>query len=124
MHSNTLLINRFGQGKIDVEYVIDYALSLQSASKVLFEKELYDLIHQSRCNEQDIILAAQNAAIKLTSSICVVARKGLFYANVMKILALPDKRSNLKFLLNLFKIGYQRRMGQNTDLSKWWYQDL
>lgn len=124
MSKYSMLMNRYAQGKISLATIVNIYVSLSSSEQTLFETELYDLIHQSRCTERDITTAAMNSRIKTRSTQCVIAEKGLFYANVVKICKLPDKDRSVKFLLELFKIGYLRRKAANTKPSKWWYQDI
>ena len=51
----------------------------------------------------------KNANIKPTLNCCVIARNGITYGNIKRTEKLKDVYSTKKFLLNLFKIGYQRR---------------
>jgi len=122
-----ILINKFGQGLVDIESLLHRVGSFDSLQKDKFFSDLLFLISQSRPSIADIEVAITASKLKPTFTPCVLLRKGVAYHNLKKIAELPQGELEKSFvlLLSLFKICYQRRFeSEKNDPHKWWYWDL
>lgn len=123
-----ILINQYGQNLISIESLLeDYKIS-DNDSKKMYLQHLLTLIIQSKCVNSDISQAIDNSHLKKTFTPCVLLEGGgIKYYNLKKIISLPDYELDKAcvLLLNLFKIGYNRRFQQErNNPNKWWYWDL
>lgn len=123
-----ILINKFGQGLINIEPLKTIFSELNFDEKRFFLKEIiYYFIQQSKAVNSDISKAIKQSLLKPTYTPCVMVRKGVDVSNLEKIVKLPEKELEkvLVLFLSIFKIAYQRRFlleKDNTD--KWWYLDM
>lgn len=123
-----ILINKYGQGLVDIEILIaDYA-SLDADGKNRYLTHLVMLIIQSKSVNTDIMPAIENSHLKKTYTPCVLLEKGgTQYCSLKKIIGLPTYEFDkvLILLLNLFRIAYYRRFQkERNNPDKWWYWDL
>lgn len=122
-----ILINKFGQGLVDIESLLDRFRSFDSSQKDKFFNDLLFLISQSKPSTADIEVSITASKLKPTFTPCVLLRKGVAYHNLKKITELPEGELEKSFvlLLSLFKVSYQRRFeSEKNDPHKWWYWDL
>lgn len=120
----TIEINQYGQSKRSFDDLMSFFNELDLVDRKSFYSVLFELIQQSKCKVSDIDEAISNAKIKPTLNCCVIARKGINFSNIKRTENLKDVYPTLKFLANLFKIGYKRRMSELNSDQKWWYCDL
>lgn len=119
----SIQFNQFAQSKRTFDEIVLFFEQLNPEEKKMFYCILFELIQQSKCTIADIDEAIHNANIKPTLTCCVIARKGINYSNIKRTENLSDILPTMKFLLNLFKIGYVRRRQEVASNQKWWYND-
>lgn len=123
-----ILINQYGQNLVLIEVLLGDYKMLASSDKRRYLLHLITLILQSKSEDLDIPQAIENSCLKKTYTPCVLLEKGgVKYHNLKRIIELPDYELEkvLILLLNLFKIGYNRRFQQErNNPDKWWYWDL
>lgn len=123
-----ILINQYGQNLVLIEVLVDGYKILAPSDRRIYLYHLITLIIQSKCEDLDISQAIENSCLKETLTPCVLLKKGgVKYYNLKKIVELPDYELEkaLILLLNLFKIGYNRRFQkEKNNPDKWWYWDL
>lgn len=123
-----ILINQYGQSLVLIEVLVDDYKMLTPCDKRRYLHHLVTLIIQSKPEELDIPQAIENSCFKKTLTPCVLLKRGgVKYHNLKKIVELPDYELEkvLILLLNLFKIGYNRRFQkEKNNPDKWWYWDL
>src|ERR1035437_4745850 len=127
MIEDEILINKYGQGLLSNELLINKFSSFDLDSKNTFLNKIIYLIMQSKAKDEDINPAISESNLKSTYTPCVILRMGVANSNLLKIISLPENELNKAFilLLNLFKIAYQRRFKEEKDNpNKWWYWDL
>lgn len=120
----TTRINQYAQNKQSFEEIMFFFEQLDSDDKRSFYCQLFEMIQQSKCLVSDIDDAIIRANIKPTLNCCVIARKGVYYSNIKRLENLKDVYPTMNFLLNLFKIGYDRRKLESSSVNKWWYNSL
>lgn len=122
-----ILVNKFGQGLVDYEVLLDKFQSFDLGARNKFLNDLLFLVLQSKPNDGDIGTAIRESGLKPTFTPCVLLQKGVAYHNLKKIAELPigEQEKVLKLFLSLFKVSYQRRFQlEKNDPHKWWYWDL
>lgn len=123
-----ILINQYGQNLVLIEALIEDYKTLDSDERKMYLLHLVSLIIQSKSDDSDISQAIENSHLEETFTPCVLLEKGgTKYYNLKKIVELPDSELEkaLILLLNLFKIGYNRRFQkEKNNPNKWWYWDL
>lgn len=123
-----ILINQYGQNLVLIGVLIDDYKMLPPSDRRTYLHHLITLIIQSKSEDLDIPQAIENSCLKKTFTPCILLEKGgVKYHNLKKIVELPDYELEkaLILLLNLFKIGYNRRFQKERNNSnKWWYWDL
>ncbi|WP_294549285.1 DUF5958 family protein [uncultured Bacteroides sp.] len=123
-----ILINQYGQNLVLIEALVDGYKRLNPIDRKMYLHHLITLIIQSKSEDMDIPQAIENSYLKKTFTPCVLLKNGgVKYHNLKKIIELPDHELEkaLVLLLNLFKIGYNRRFQKEKDNpDKWWYWDL
>lgn len=123
-----ILINQYGQNLVLIEALVDGYKRLNPINRKMYLHHLITLIIQSKSEDMDIPQAIENSYLKKTFTPCVLLKNGgVKYHNLKKIIELPDHELEkaLVLLLNLFKIGYNRRFQKEKDNpDKWWYWDL
>lgn len=122
-----ILINKYGQGLIVVEQLIERFNLLYLPQKKLFLNNILYLIMQSKPKDEDIEPAIEESKLKPTYTPCVLIRKGIRNHNLQKLLELPENDLNkvLVLLMSLFRIAYKRRFEiEKNNPDKWWYWDL
>lgn len=122
-----IALNKYGQGLIDSEVLVDEFSGFLLIEKRNYLKEIAGLILQSKPKEEDIQPAILESKLKPTYTPCVLLTKGVANHHLQKIIELPEHELNkaLKLLLGLFKISYQRRFhAEKNNPGKWWYWDL
>lgn len=123
-----ILINQYGQNLVSIEVLLENYKISDIENRRIYLQHLVTLIIQSRCVNSDISQAIDNSHLKKTFTPCVLLEGGgIKYYNLKKIISLPDYEldKTLVLLLNLFKIGYNRRFQQErNNPNKWWYWDL
>jgi hypothetical protein len=124
---NEILVNKYGQGIVDIEDLLIVFNSLESDEKKKFLNNMLFLIRQSRPADRDIELAIEQSKLRETFTPCVLLKKGVAAHYLKRLLDLPENELNKSFilLLSLFKIAYQRRFEEEKNFEgKWWYSDL
>lgn len=127
MIEEEILINKYGQGLLSNEILLNKFSTFDLDSKNNFLNKVIYLIMQSKAKDEDINPAIVESNLKPTYTPCVLLSKGVANSNLLKIISLPENELNKAFilLLNLFKIMYQRRFKEEKDNpNKWWYWDL
>lgn len=122
-----ILINKFGQGLINMNEILDSFNIFQFKQKQKYLASLVDLIIQSKAVEADIKQAIIISGLKSTYTPCVLLEKGPYKHVYEKIINLPEfeLQKALTLLLSLFKIAYIRRYHiEKNNPDKWWYWDL
>jgi hypothetical protein len=122
--SVTLPLNKFAQNLIDYNRLFQIYKSFDTDKQQLFKVTLLDLICQSKCKVNDVDAAITNARMKPTKTCCVIARKGVYYHNLIRVYSADKDEVSICLLANLFKIGYSRRRNEDSKPSKWWNEDL
>ena len=122
-----IFINQYGQGiKSDLE-VKERFDSLEEKEKQAYFHDLMFLILQSKAELGDIEIAARLGKLKQTLTPVVMLKKGINQSNLERLSRLKGKEMSQAFILliNLFKVGYDRRFQlEKGDPNKWWYWDL
>lgn len=122
-----ITLNKYGQGLIDSEILLNEFLGFELMEKKHFLKEVIVLILQSKPKEEDILPAIVESKLKQTYTPCVLLTKGIANHNLQKIADLPEVELNksLRLLLALFKVSYRKRFqAEKNNPNKWWYWDL
>ena len=122
-----ILVNKFGQGLISKEVILNHFGLFDSSEKHKFLDELSFLILQSKPINDDIDSSIAESGLKPTFTPCVILQKGVSYQNIKKIIELPEMEIDKSFILliHLFKIAYQRRFFlEKNHPNKWWCWDL
>jgi hypothetical protein len=122
-----LLLNKYGQGIVDISELILIFNNYNILNKKEFLNELLFMIQQSKPLETDVEIAISNSKLRSTYTPCVLLKKGIDMNNLTKIINLPEDELEKVFILltELFKIGYNRRFFlERNDPNKWWYWDL
>ena len=125
--NNEILINKYGQGLVDVQEISSNFNLLDNFEKRNYLSDLVFFITQSKVNDSDIINAINESTLKSTFTPCVMLTKGIEKHNLKKIIDLPENELDrvLLLFLSLFRIGYKRRFEvEKNSPSKWWYWDL
>ena len=120
-------INKFGQGLISWDLLLDNFDTLEVVAKKNYLKELNVLIAQSKPKIEDIEVVIQESGLKKTYTPCVLLSKGVSGAVLDKIAELPEQElgKSIRLLLSLFKQAYKRRFSEEKgNPDKWWYWDL
>lgn len=122
-----ITLNKYGQGLIVPEILVDEFSRVGLVEKRNYLKEIIALILQSKPQQEDIQPAILESKVKPTFTPCVLLTKGVTNHHLQKIAELPESELNkaLLLLLSLFKIAYQRRFKEEKNHpDKWWYWDL
>lgn len=122
-----ILLNKFGQGLVRIQQLIEKFELLDALRKREFLKDFLYLIIQSKPKKEDIQQAIVDSRLKLTFTPCVLLRKGVASHDLEKLVNLPENELTKSFilLLSLFKIAYNRRFTlEKNNPDKWWYWDL
>lgn len=122
-----ILINKYGQGLVSTEQLLDLFGSFDFGFQKVFLNEILFLILQSKPKEEDIEPAIINSGLKSTYTPCILLKKGVVNHNLEKLVNLPENEVTKAFvlLLSLFRIAYKRRFVLEKDNpDKWWYWDL
>ena len=125
---NEIMINKYGQGFLTLENLLEsYYIKISPDFKREYLNDILNLIIQSKPIVEDIPSSIKLSQLKETYTPCVLLKKGLKYSHLSRIINLPnnelDKAAVL--LLSLFKIAYERRFLQESNITnKWWYKDL
>ena len=122
-----ITLNKYGQGLIVPEILVDEFSDLGLIEKRNYLKEIIALILQSKPQEEDIPPAILESKLKPTFTPCVLLSKGVANHHLQKIAELPEAElyNVLRLLLGLFKVSYQRRFQtEKNHPDKWWYWDL
>src|SRR3546814_419692 len=122
-----ILINKYGQGLINLERLLLIFEGLEVASKRSFLNDMLFLVQQSKPTDNDIEPAIVGSRLKPTYTPCVLLGKGVANHNLEKLVKLPENELNKVFLLllSLFKVAYRRRLAiEKNHPDKWWYWDL
>ncbi|MDZ4147699.1 MAG: DUF5958 family protein [Flavobacteriaceae bacterium] len=122
-----ITLNKYGQGLIDSEILVDEFSGFELIEKRNYLKEIIALILQSKPQEEDIQPAILESKLKQTFTPCVLLTKGVANHHLQKIAELPEAElsKSLRLLLGLFKVSYQRRFqAEKNNPDKWWYWDL
>jgi len=125
--NEAITLNKYGQGLIVSEILVDTFSGLGLIEKRNYLKEIIALIQQSKPKEEDIQPAILESNLKPTFTPCVLLTKGVANQHLQKIAELPESELNkaLLLLLGLFKVSYQRRFqAEKNNPNKWWYWDL
>ena len=120
---STLYLNQYAQDVIGFKTLYERYTSLTNSEKNYIKEVLIDLILQSDCRVEDIGVAISYSQIKSTRNCCVVARKGIYYHNLKKVLSVDCEELVIHFLASLFRVGYIRKR-KEQKVGKWWYEDL
>ena len=120
---STLYLNQYAQDIIGFETLYECYSSLSTKDKAYFKEVLIDLILQSKCRVEDVDLAISYSHIKSTKNCCVIARKGIYYHNLKKVLSVDSEELVIHLLASLFRVGYMRKR-KEQKMGKWWYEDL
>jgi hypothetical protein len=127
MIEEEILINKYGQGLLSNEILLNKFSAFDLDNKNKFLNKIIYLIMQSKAKDEDINPAIAESNLKSTYTPCVLLSKGVANSNLLRIISLPENELNKAFilLLSLFKIAYQRRFKEEKDNpNKWWYWDL
>lgn len=122
-----IILNKYGQGLILPDILLNEFLVFGLIEKRNYLKEIISLILQSKPHEEDIQPAIYESKLKPTFTPCVLLSKGVANHHLQKIAELPETELNkaLLLLLSLFKLSYQRRFqAEKNNPDKWWYWDL
>lgn len=122
-----ILINKYGQGLIDEEQIMQLFDSFDTDYRKFFLTEILFLIIQSKPKEEDIEVAILNSGLKSTFTPCVLLKKGVKNHHLERLIKLPEDEETkvFKLLISLFKIAYRRRFeAEKNNPNKWWYWDL
>lgn len=122
-----ILINKYGQGLVNKEPLLQFFKSLEEISQKAILNDMLFLIQQSKAKDDDIDLAILNSGLKSTYTPCVLLKKGVLNYNLERIINLPKQEMTKVFLLllSLFREAYQRRfLMEKNNPEKWWYWDL
>jgi hypothetical protein len=125
--NDTILINKYGQGIVDISPLVKLFTGFTVEEKVDYLEEIISLIVQSKPSNNDIEPAINESRLKSTYTPCVLLRKGVEPHNLKRITTLPyyELEKTLVLFMNLFKISYQRRFSkEKNNPGKWWYWDL
>jgi len=124
---NEILVNKYGQDLVNIEYLEPIFSLLDPTNKKLFLNDILYLIMQSKPTDKDIEPAIELSKLKPTYTPCVLIKKGVTNQNLQRLLQLPENELKKTFilLLTLFKIAYKRRFEiEKNNPEKWWYWDL
>lgn len=123
-----ILINKYGQGIITIDSMLNLFNSFNIENKRNYLEEILHLILQSKPNDNDIKPAIEQSKLRPTYTPCILLKKGgVATHNLRKLVNLPDNEQQkvLTLLMSLFKIAYQRRFNEEkNNPGKWWYWDL
>lgn len=122
-----ILVNKYGQGLIDVTQLSAFFNPLNVPQKRAFLDAIHNLILQSKPVDDDIEMSIMNSGLRPTFTPCVLLRKGVANHNITRIIQLPEDELDkvLLLLLSLFKVAYNRRFKlEMNSPHKWWYSDL
>lgn len=125
--STELLLNKYGQGIVDIDELIFIFNNCSFQNKKEFLDELLFMIQQSKPLETDVNNAISNSKLRPTYTPCILLKKGVNMSNLTKIINLPENELEKAFILliELFKIAYNRRfLFERNNPNKWWYWDL
>lgn len=124
MRKDLLIINLFGQEKIDSSVILSYYSHVHVSEKETFQRVLIDLILQAKCTNDDVVAAISESGVKETATSVVILKKGIQYQNLIRLFQLREDHNSLLLLVNLFRIGYKRRRDEDVSAHKWWNKDL
>lgn len=122
-----MLINKCGQFLVNENEILVRFDNLTDIQKKEYLLNLIELILQSKPEESDIEIAIKSSQLRPTYTSCVLLRNGIKYYNFKKVVDLPssEQLKSLVLFLNLFRVAYQRRFGEEKNqCAKWWYSDL